>query len=137
MYELRAFANNSLVRLATSGTFSVQAASPPTPDPAATLNVTPSTIAAGTNVTATWSDIASPMPGDWIGLYIPDTSDNALVAASWVYVSCSQVKGGVGLASGSCSFQIPMPVVPGIYELRLFSNNSLLRLAKSNKFTIN
>jgi hypothetical protein len=133
MYELRAFANNSLMRLAVSGTFTVQAAMAAPP---ATLTATPSTVAAGASVTVTWSDIASPMPGDWIGLYVPGASDSALIANTWIYVSCSQVTESGAVASGSCSFQIPASLNPGMYELRLFANNSLVRLAKSDAFTV-
>jgi hypothetical protein len=130
-YELRLFANRSVVRLANSGTFSVQAVPP------ATLSATPSSVAAGANVTATWSGIVSPMPGDWIGLYVPGALDEALIAATWVYVSCSQTRGISGIAAGSCSFRIPSSLAAGTYELRLFANNSLQRLGKSNQFTVN
>jgi hypothetical protein len=92
---------------------------------------------AGGNVTVTWSDIASRTPGDWIGLYVPGSSDSALIARTWVYVNCPQAKGSSGIASGSCSLQIPVSVAAGTYELRLFSNNSLWRLGKSNPITIN
>lgn len=129
-YELRMFANNSLMRLATSGTFTVQAAPP------ATLTASPSSVSAGTNVTVSWSGIASPTPGDWIGLYIPGSSDSALMASTWIYVSCSQVKGSSGVDSGSCPFQIPASLAAGTYELRLFANNSLVRLGRSNSFIV-
>lgn len=129
-YELRLFADHSLTRLATSASFTVQATPP------ATLSATPSSVMAGANLTVTWSGIVSPTAGDWIGLYMPGTSDSALVASSWIYPTCSQVKGSSGVAAGSCAFQIPTSVPAGSYELRLFANNSLVRLGRSNPVAV-
>jgi len=128
-YELRLFANNSAqVRLATSSTFTVQGLPPPT------LSVNPSSVTAGTNVTATWSGILSPTKSDWIGLYVAGAADNAFI--SWIYVNCTKAPSSA-LVSGSCPFLIPASVATGTYELRLFSNNGLMRLGRSNVFTIN
>src|SRR5205085_2178441 len=44
---------------------------------AVTLTASPTTVAAGSSVTATWSGIASPTTTDWIGLYVPGTADTA------------------------------------------------------------
>ena len=97
------------------------------------LSVSPGTVSAGGTVTATWSGIASPTPMDWIGLYAPAASDTQFLA--WIYVSCSQSP-GAAVAAGSCSFPVPASLVSGSYELRLFSNNSYTRLAKSGPFTV-
>jgi hypothetical protein len=49
-------------------------------------------------------------------------------------VSCSQAPGAAA-ASGSCSFTVPaLPAGP--YEMRLFANDLLLRLAVSNTFSV-
>ncbi|PYN82348.1 MAG: hypothetical protein DMD96_06255, partial [Candidatus Rokuibacteriota bacterium] len=53
-YELRLYANNAYTRLATSGTFTV------TGSGGATLGVSPTSVAAGGTVTATWSGIPAP-----------------------------------------------------------------------------
>jgi hypothetical protein len=128
-YELRMFANNtSQVRLGRSNSFTVQAAPPPI------LSATPSSVTAGGNLTTTWSGIVSPTAADWIGLYVPGAADSAFI--TWVYVSCSKLPSGA-FASGSCPFQIPASLVVGTYELRFFSNNGFLRLARSNAITIN
>jgi hypothetical protein len=60
-YELRLFTANSYVRLATSAPFSVVAN--------ATLSASPSSVAAGSPVTVTWSGITTPTATDWLGLY--------------------------------------------------------------------
>src|SRR5205807_53755 len=84
-----------------------------------TLSVSPTSLAAGGTVTATWSGIAAPTPGDWIGLYGPGSGDNAYLA--WIYVSCSQSRAAAS-AAGSCPFTIPSGLAPGSYELRLYPN---------------
>jgi hypothetical protein len=115
-YELRMFANNSLSRLATSGAITVQAAS---------LSASPSTVTHGGSVTVTWSGIATPTSGDWIGLYAVGAPDNS--ALSFRYTG--------GAASGSLSYNVGA-VSPGMYEFRLFANNSLSRMATSGTITV-
>src|SRR2546425_34131 len=120
-------ANDSYTRLATSGTFTV------TGSGGATLSVSPTSVAAGGTVTATWSGIAAPTPGDWIGLYVPGSGNSAYLA--WIYVSCSPSPGAPS-AAGSCPFTIPSGLAPGSYELRLYANNTYTRLATSNPFDV-
>ena len=124
-YELRLYANNAYTRLATSGTFTV------TGSGGATLGVSPTSVAAGGTVTATWSGIPAPTSTDWIGLYVSGTSDQAYLA--WIYVSCSQSPGAAS-AVGSCPFTLPSGLAPGRYELRLYANDAYVRLATSNPF---
>src|SRR5207244_10751446 len=66
-------------------------------------------------------------------LYAVGASDTAYLA--WVYVSCSQTPGSAK-AAGACSFTIPNGLAPGTYELRLFTNDSYARLARSNALTV-
>jgi len=84
-------------------------------------------------VTATWSGIGAPTPGDWIGLYVPGSGNDAYLA--WIYVSCSQSPAAAA-AAGSCPFTIPSALSPGSYELRLYANDSFTRLATSNPFDV-
>jgi hypothetical protein len=124
-YELRLFANDGYNLLAKSGPITVTV----TPAPAATLSVSPTSIAAGGTVTASWSNIASPTTKDWIGLYLvgaPHGSANPALA--WRYTT--------GTASGSVPFVIPTTVAAGTYELRLFANNGYTLLAKSQALTV-
>jgi hypothetical protein len=125
MYELRLFGPGA-TRLATSPTFTVTTTT-------ATLSVTPTSVAAGSSVTASWSGIASPTSTDWIGLYASGAADGSYLA--WMYVSCSQTVGSAK-ASGSCAFKIPATVAAGTYQLRLFAANGYTRLATSNSFSV-
>jgi len=119
-YELRLFSNNGYNRLATSNAITVTSPPPPT------LSVSPATVAAGTSLTATWSGIANPSNGDWIGLYVPGTANTSYL--SWRFTA--------GTSSGSVQYNIPVSLKPGTYELRLFGNNSYQVLATSNQITV-
>ena len=119
-YELRLFTNNSYVRIGTSNPFSVTAPAQ------ATLSVSPSSIGQGGTVTATWSGIATPTASDWIGLFVPGAVNTAYLAYRYT----------IGTASGNVPFSIPGTVAPGTYELRLFTNNSYVRIGTSNSFSV-
>ena len=125
-YELRAFANDAFVRIATSGLFAVGA-------PAASLSESPASALGGAPITASWSSIGSPTATDWIGLFVPGTADTAYLA--WIYVSCSQTALAAA-ASGSCGFAVPTTLAGGTYELRVFAANGFTRLAISNTFSV-
>ena len=125
-YELRLFSNDSHTTLAISNTFAVTAAQ------ATSLTASPTSIGVGAALTATWSAIATPTSTDWVGLFVPGAPATASIA--WIYVSCTQIP-GASLATGSCPFTIPN-VPLGIYELRLFSNDSHTTLAISNTFAV-
>jgi hypothetical protein len=103
------------------------------PAPSPTLTVSPTTIARGSPVTASWSAIPTPTPGDWIGLYTPGAANPSFV--DWIYVSCTKTRGGAA-ASGSCPFVVPSTVPTGMYQLRIFANEQLSLLATSNAFTV-
>lgn len=90
-------------------------------------------MAAGGTVTATWSGIAAPTAGDWIGLYVPGTANQSYLA--WMYVGCSQWP-GTPRAAGTCTFSIPVGLAPRSYELRLLGNSGYTTLATSNGFTV-
>ena len=96
------------------------------------IQASPETIPIGGTVTASWSGIAAPTPGDWVGLYAPGSADQAYFA--WIYVSCTQTPSAAA-ASGSCPLAVPVNLPAGTYELRLFSNNIFARLAISTPFT--
>src|SRR5437762_2779522 len=123
-YELRLLANNGSTVLATSNTFTVTGAT--------SLNVTPTSIAAGGTLTASWGGISAPTATDWIGLFVPGASPSSYI--EWIYVSCSKMP-TAPVAAGSCPFVLPN-VAPGTYELRLLANNGFTVIAKSNTFTV-
>jgi len=126
-YELRLFSNNGYTRLATSNALTVTAGGGPT------VSVSPTSVAAGTSVSATWSGIASPTTTDWIGVFAPGAANTSYLA--WIYVSCSQSPGAAA-AAGTCPFVIPNGLAVGTYELRLLSNNGYTRLATSNPLSV-
>jgi hypothetical protein len=82
------------------------------------------TTSAGT-LTASYGGIADPRPNDWIGVYAVGTADTAQLA---------QVATG-GHVIGSVSILLP-GLPPGQYELRLFAQGTLTRLAVGNPFTV-
>jgi len=122
-YEVRFFSNNSLTVLATSGTVVVAA-------PSIALNVT--TAAVGHSVTATVAN----GPGnvlDWVGLYTagaPSSPENRL---AWKYLNGLLTAPTTGLSGATLTFVLP---TAGIYEVRLFRNNSLTILATSGSVTV-
>jgi hypothetical protein len=118
-YDLRLFANDGWTRLALSNVLTVTAPGP-------SVAVGSVTATAGSTITATWKGIMAPTPTDWIGVYVAGAADNAFV----MQVSTT------GLATGSVPIHLPNSLAPGQYELRLFSNGSLTRLAVGNSFTI-
>jgi hypothetical protein len=127
-YQLRLFANSGFTRLATSGNFTVTA------PPAVTVSASPTSVARGGVVTATWSGISNPTGTDWIGIYAPGASN--LSYLSWMYVSsCAQIMGSPR-ASGSCAMVVPASIAAGTYEIRLFPNNTYSRIGTSNAFTV-
>ena len=103
-------------------------------DGGTTLSASPTTVAPGGTITATWSGIATPTARDWIGLYTPGAANTAFI--QWMYVSCSQSP-SAARASGSCPFVVPGNVAPGTYQLRLLANDGFtLLLATSNALTV-
>jgi subtilisin family serine protease len=99
----------------------------------ATLAASPSSIAPGGTLTATWDRNTSPTSTDWIGLYQPGAANTAYI--DWIYVSCSKSPGSPQ-TSGSCPFVVPTSLTPGVYELRLLANDGFTLLATSNGVTI-
>jgi hypothetical protein len=113
-YELRLFSNNTFTRLATSNTLDVEVG--------ASLSATPIYVAAGSNLNVTWTGIATPTPTDFYALVPQNALD-----ANWIVWSDT-----TGAASGSSTLTIPANAPMGTYELRLYSQNPVKRLAVSN-----
>jgi len=142
---------NSSTVSATSGVWN-SATTTPNPTPTPTPNATPtpvatptptngvatvsassSTIVPGGTLNAGWSGVNYPSPTDWIGVYSVGTGDYSFL--SWVYTSSgNQSQGSTALSSGTIS--ITFPTTPGVYELRLYSNDGFTRLATSSPVTI-
>jgi len=119
-YELRLFSDGRYSRLALIPITVVAGCT------GGALSVSPTSTAPGSTVTAAWSAVCAPTTTDWIGLFPPGAHDSAFITYRYT----------TGTASGNVPFTIPATVAPGTYELRLFSNNSVTRLAVSNSFSI-
>jgi hypothetical protein len=117
-YEVRLFAQGQWQRLAVSNTVTVL---PPA------LTASPSSVAPGGTVTATWSGIGAPSATDWVGLVPTGAADTAWVA--WRYTTSRTTGGSRGL-------EVPTSLSPGTYELRLFAQGGWERLAVSNEITV-
>jgi len=128
-YQLRLFANNTYTLLATSNNFTVTSGGGGGGGP--TLTVSPTSLSAGSTLTATWMGIPAPSSTDWIALF----QSGGVSYIDWIHVSCSKTPGNP-LASGSCPFVLPGNLAPGTYHLRLFANNTYTLLATSNNFTV-
>jgi len=118
-YELRLFAQNGMQRLARSNALVVTSPGP-------TLGTSPTTVAPGGTLTIAWQGIVAPTATDWIALLPTNASDTGYVAWWWT----------TGTAAGSRVVTLSPSLPVGTYELRLFAQNTSLRLARSNAFVV-
>jgi photosystem II stability/assembly factor-like uncharacterized protein len=90
------------------------------------LSASPSSVATGGSVTATWAGISSPSSTDWIALIpVGGTWSDRVV---WSYTT--------GAASGSLMLTVPTSAPSGQYELRLFLAGGTTPFATSNSVTV-
>jgi hypothetical protein len=97
-----------------------------------TLTASPNPVLARAPVTAAWTNVAAPTGRDWFGLYHPGDPDASVLL--WRYVSCTTAPTTSAASAGSCV--VPAPATVGTYELRLFANNSYVRLVTSAPFAV-
>ncbi|MEA2974073.1 MAG: hypothetical protein QOG82_2531 [Actinomycetota bacterium] len=93
---------------------------------ATVVTVSPAIVSRGGTVTVSWSAVATPTPGDWVGLYKVGTPEGGPVTA-WKYTS--------GTASGSSTIKLPWSAT-GQYEVRLMADNTTRRLAAAGPITV-
>jgi hypothetical protein len=98
-----------------------------------TVSTSPASIPGGGTVKVTWSTNGLSTSRDWLGLYLPGTSDTSHVA--WMYVSCSKTPGSAR-ASGSCLFTVPPSTKPGTYEFRLLPNGQYAPALATTNLTV-
>jgi hypothetical protein len=125
-YELRLFTNNSYARIAVSATITVTSTG-------AALSVSPTSVTGGGMVTANVMN-GPGNPLDWVGVYLVGTPDTSVGLLDWKYLNNSQTAPSSGLSNATLTFT--MPVTAGSYELRLFINNSYVRIAVSPSVTV-
>ncbi len=92
----------------------------------ASVSASPKSVPAGRSITVSWAGITNSSALDWIGLFAPGAADGASVAR----------QNTTGAASGSVPFAVPPGLTPGLYQFRLFANNSFTRLAVGDVFTV-
>ncbi len=116
-YEFRLLVN-STTRAATSPVVTV------TPPSTPVLTVSPSTVTAGQQVTMT---LTGGLGGstDWLSFAPVGAPDNSYVQFTWV---------GAGVTSRT--WTLATPTTPGVYEFRLYRQNSFVRLATSPPVTV-
>jgi hypothetical protein len=96
-----------------------------------TVTVTPSTIGTGGIVTVTVAN----GPGntsDWIGLYVASAPDTMML--DWKYLNGMRTAPTVGLTTATVTFA--MPSATGVYNVRLFSKDTYVKLATSATITV-
>jgi hypothetical protein len=116
-YEIRLFAQSSLLRLAVSAPLTLANAS---------LTTNSTSVGVGATITATWSGIGVPSTTDWVALVPTGAADTSWLA-QW---------NTTGAASGNKNITLPSTATAGTYELRLFAQGSFRRLAVSNPITV-
>jgi hypothetical protein len=123
-YEFRYLRNNGYTSVATSNTITVQTISNPPPNGNYSLTASPSTVAAGGQLTISWTAPAGSSSSDWISLYRVGNSNSQF--GWWQYTG--------GATSGS--FTLGAPAAPGQYEFRYLVNNSYTSVVVSNTVTV-
>ena len=71
-------------------------------------------------------------PMDWVALVPVDGADTASVY--WTYLNGQKSAPSAGISNATLQF--PAPTTLGSYDLRLFSNNSYTRIARSSAITV-
>lgn len=95
------------------------------------LKVEGTSVAAGPSITVAVTN----GPGnskDWLALYVTGTADSAYL--DWFFLNGTKSAPASGLTAASVPFVIPM--LPGDYEVRFFSNNTFQRLGTSPTVTV-
>lgn len=122
-YNVRLFAGN-MAKLATSNPFMI-VTSP-------VITVAPTTVGPSWTITSTWAGLTAPTADDWIGIYPVGAADANY--ADWFYTSCNQ-DSGIARAGGSCNYLLPLGMLSGNYDVRLFTG-SMTKLATFSAITV-
>jgi hypothetical protein len=127
-YQLRMFANNSSTRLGLPAGLSL---APPWQfrftvgyPRGSTIDVHP-----GDKIRPHWEGVLAPSPTDWVGLYLKGKrlhTDNWAPSTSYITWKYTD-----GSSTGSTKIKLPKTLrKKRWYEVRMFSNNSLLRISR-------
>jgi hypothetical protein len=91
-----------------------------------------SNVTSGQNITVAWSNRTNSEPLDWMAMYPAGVNDSSYVSRFYLSSgNCTKLAGGT---SGSCIF--PTSSMKGQYEFRMFSGDTLNKIAASGTVTI-
>ena len=105
----------------------------------ATVSADKSSIAPGETLVATWTGIPTPGAHDFIGMYRKSQKAERGNYASYAFTydgSETFDPAAVGPASGSLNFVVPVGTPPATWELRLFSGDPSVLLARSEPIVV-
>jgi hypothetical protein len=122
---VRLFTNNTATKIATSNTITVSGPSGPS------VALSPNSPAVGAMLSAAVS--GGPRNAtDWVGLYLDTAPDTAFV--DWCYLNGMKTAPATGVTSATVTcFTAP---ASRRYQVRLFSNNTVTKVATSNTITV-
>jgi len=124
-YQVRLFINDTVTKVATSNTITVSGPTGPS------VALSPTSPAVG----ATLSAAVSGGPAnatDWVGLYPETGLDNAPI--NWCYLNGSKTAPSTGVTNATVTC-LTAPA-SGRYQVRLFTNNTVTKVATSNTITV-
>jgi uncharacterized repeat protein (TIGR01451 family) len=98
----------------------------PTSPKLPSLGVSPASTSPGSTISVTWGDVPNASGTNWIGLFAAGADDRTALAERFT-------NGQIG---GSGSFVLPSPLAAGNYELRLFAQKGVTRLAASPALSV-
>jgi hypothetical protein len=125
-YEFRLFSNNTYTLLATSPAVTVQGGTS-TP----TLTVSKTTAARGTTIQVTVTN-GPGNPKDWTAMVAAASPDTSYL--DWKYLNGSRTAPTTGLKTATLTYTLPW--TPGVYNFRLFANNTVSKIATSASVTV-
>jgi hypothetical protein len=95
-----------------------------------TLSVNPSQLYSGQAVTVALT-YGPGLPGDWIGLFPVGGTQAQRIWSQYV-----NIKGPTAAGVSAASFTVASPIAPGVYEFRLYRNDSWTLLTTSPAVTV-
>jgi hypothetical protein len=121
-YELRMFSNNGFTRIAWMHLGIVH------PGYGSTIwNTYGQNAVPGKPLSVSWSGIVAPSSSDWVGLY--KCATNYCTTGHGSYLAYKYTGGA---SAGRMDFPMPAGLTPGLYQLRLFTNNSYTLMTFTN-----
>ena len=104
---------------------------------AASASTSSATATPGQTLTVSWSALSPVNTGDWISFATVGSADSLYLDWSWTTNGgACQKATPTSIATGSCTFTIPVSAGSGTYEFRVFSNNTYTLLAVTNTVSI-